>query len=256
MQYIPFSSWPEKKRRLFILWIVIMVIIVIPLLISSFPRRQPEQLTPTPILTQRRTSQPANTIDTLDYFLSDHPDKGLIGTHPLSQTKNGNAVYYVKWAAENYEYYTWDDNYIYLREDHSGAPVQPYTFAPGIWMKRYMSVGERLTFLSGENTIQFYDSQCHPNTQYSGPYKYIMTLLEHNPNFNAGGGLGKQDVIVLSYDYRPAGSKNYEKFYYSKEWGWIRWENLDSFGNVIQSSEFNKISSKVTPPDSTVGCLK
>jgi hypothetical protein len=210
----------------------------------------PTQTTPQP--TSKTTID--GLINTLDYFLSDHPDVGLTGSHPLSQTRDGNAVYYVKWGDTSYERHVWDENYIYLQEDHSEAPVQPYTFTPGIWMKRHMRVGESLSFLTGENTIQFFTDSCEPVSTNSGPYKYIMTLEQHIPDFNAGGDLGVQDVIVLIYDYRPAGAANYEKFYYSKEWGWIRWENIDAAGNIVQVSEFNR-KHKVISPDRTVSCL-
>jgi hypothetical protein len=56
-------------------------------------------------------------------------------------------------------------------------------------------------------------------------------LESHDPAFDAGGDLGTQDVIVLRYDYSfrtglpdRAAVNSYEKFYYSREWGWIQWE--------------------------------
>jgi hypothetical protein len=70
------------------------------------------------------------TIDTLSYFLSHHPETALVGdteepgrpnagSHPLSLTLDGKAAYYVKWHPNAYEHYSWDDDSIYLREDRS-----------------------------------------------------------------------------------------------------------------------------------------
>jgi hypothetical protein len=58
-----------------------------------------------------------------------------------------------------------------------------------------------------------------------------MVLEDRIPRFDAGGELGLQDVIVLRYDYSLRTGipdrqqvNSYEKFYYSREWGWIQWE--------------------------------
>src|ERR1043165_7821800 len=83
-------------------------------------------------------------IDTLDFFVTKHPGVALTGSHNHSQVVSGNTSYYVKWSGEAFEVHTWDDNFIYLAEDHSWKPSVSYTFSPGIWMKRYMRVGERI----------------------------------------------------------------------------------------------------------------
>jgi Ig-like domain from next to BRCA1 gene len=184
-------------------------------------------------------------IDTLSYFLSDHPETALVGetyeaghpnapSHPLSQTIEGNASYYVKWHPNAYEYYAWDDDSIYLREDRSwtdaadGNRQKPQAFAPGLWMKRRMRVGEEIDM--GANQIHLvYRADCRPGRALRLGYK---TVLEARiPRFDAGGELGLQDVIVLRYDYSlrtgiPDRQRvnAYEKFYYSREWGWIQWE--------------------------------
>jgi hypothetical protein len=71
------------------------------------------------------------------------------------------------------------------------------------------------------NRIQCYDRSCKPTTE--GRFPYEMTLEAHIPNFDVGGDLGIQDVIVLKFDYFGC-PRNFEKFYYSREWGWIKWE--------------------------------
>jgi hypothetical protein len=183
-------------------------------------------------------------VDTLSYFLSRHPETALVGstyepgnpnagTHPLSLTVVGNRAYYVKWHPNAYEHYSWDDDFIYLREDRSwtdGADgrVKPHGFDPGRWMKRRMRVGEEIDM--GQNHMQLvYRGDCRPGRR--SPLGYKAVLEARIPRFDAGGDLGLQDVIVLRYDYSlrtgiPARARvnSYEKFYYSREWGWIQWE--------------------------------
>ena len=206
--------------------------------------------TPTPSPVASLTTE---TINTLDYFISKHLTQGLTGTHPLSQTVVGQTAYYTKWAADAYEVYSWDNNYIYLKEDHSGSPNPgSYTYSVGKWMKRSMQVGEQIDV--SDNRVQnFSGTTCAPSTAAALPYK--MTLEQHIPNYDMGGSLGKQDVIVLKYDYASDVSTDYEKSYYSKEWGFVKWE-LYKNGQVAQTSTFNQISSTAsTAPNLQVSCL-
>jgi Bacterial Ig domain/Ig-like domain from next to BRCA1 gene len=192
------------------------------------------------------TNVTGETIDTLDYFITKHPDRGLTGTHPQSQMVVGQRSFYVKWASDTFEIHRWDGSYIYLQEDHGGAPNSTYSFSPGIWMKRSMRVGETIDMRG--NRIQSYDSLCKPTT--SAPFPYEMTLEAHIPNLDIGGDLGIQDVIVLKYDYFGC-PRNYEKFYYSREWGWIKWE-LYKGSTLLQTSTFNRIGGRPASPG--VGC--
>ena len=173
-------------------------------------------------------------IATLDYFVSKEPARGLQGPHSLSHTLSGRDYYTVKWSADSFELHSWDDEYVYLREDHSGSPVDFYSFSSGLWMKRRMRVGESL--VSSGNRIQWYDRSCRPvrSTRYS----FQTTLEAHLPDFDAGGDLGRQDVIVLRY--ADPGGAGYEKFYYSRQWGWIVWEQYGGDGKVQREARFNR----------------
>jgi hypothetical protein len=184
-------------------------------------------------------------VDTLEYFLSHHPETALAGetwepgkpqapTHSLSLTVEGREAYYVKWHPNAYEKYGWDDDYLYLREDRSFTDVRddgrwkPQAFAPGRWMKRRMRVGEVIDM--GDNLVSLvYRGDCRPGR--SARLGYQTVLEAHDPAFEAGGDLGRQDVLVLRYDYSfrtgiadRAQVNRYEKFYYSREWGFIQWE--------------------------------
>lgn len=185
-------------------------------------------------------------VNVLDYFISKHQDKGLTGTHPFSQTIDGNASYYVKWDDKTFEVHTWDENYIYLHEDHSGAPVNFYGFKPGIWLKRYMQIGEKVTQQS--NKIEWFDPSCKKVSEQTFPIE--ITLEQKIDGFDLGGDLGRQDVIVVKYDSSlsdPSGI--FERFYYSKEWGWVLWEEYSktNLSKPRNKSIFNKITTPIRP---------
>jgi Domain of unknown function (DUF4214) len=221
----------------------------LPLLVSNDSRVYKQQSLTQPLPTPTPVSA---TIDTLDYFLSDHTDKTLTGTHPLSLTVSGNTAYYVKWAADSFERYTWDDQYIYLKEDHSGSPdPRDNTTNPGTWMKRKMAVGEQIDV--SENYLQYNDPVTCKFLS-TGGLGYKMILEQHIPDYDLGGDLGKQDVIVMKYDYSSSSLQEYEKSYYSKEWGFVKWEHYKN-GVVFNSSSFNKISTQAPiAPNLSVSC--
>jgi len=193
------------------------------------------------------------TINTLDYFVSKHLDKALYGSHNQNQVVAGNISYYVKWDPGAYEIHTWDDQYIYLREDHSWQYDKGYAFRSGRWMKRNMNIGEVITESDNLGYYFNYDT-CTLTEVHSAPY--TMTLEKRIAKYNLGGDLGKQDVIVLKYDYSTQNSQgNFERFYYSKEWGWVKWE-LYNGNKLIQTSTFNKISDQPTLPDKSGSCTR
>jgi hypothetical protein len=176
-------------------------------------------------------------IDTLDFFLTKHLDKTVTGeTGVAAQGFNpirvGDQLYTLKWSADAFELHSWDDSFIYLNEDHSGAPVNFYSFTPGYWMKRHMQVGETLD--ATMSTIQWYDGTCAPTS--SGSFVYRMTLENHFPAMDVGGDLGVQDVITLLY--RHGGT---ERYYYSREWGWIGWFELDASGAETNGAMTNTV---------------
>lgn len=191
------------------------------------------------------------TIDTLDFFLSNYPNKGLTGTHPMNNMVSGQTAYYTKWSTDSFEMYTWDNEYIYLREDHSGSPVPgSYIFTPGRWLKRNMSIGESIDMSSNRMTSYAYSANtCSSPTETGFPYK--ITLEQRNQNYNLGGDLGVQDVIVIRYDYQ-SGTGDFERSYYSREWGFVKWE-LYRNNALIQTSIFNMISPSAPIVPNTAG---
>jgi hypothetical protein len=209
---------------------------------------------PEPAVADLASAQ-SDVVDTLSYLLNTH-GVALSGTHSLSQTVRGNTIYNVLWDSDSYETFSYDSNYIYLPEDHSAGQGAngSYTFSDGRWMKRTMAVGDQIV-VSG-NSLQRFTvgmSSCTPSS--GGQFPYVMTLLQHMPHDNLGGTLARQDVIVFQYDYRWGTGTDYERIYYAKGWGMVKWE-LYRNGQVIQTSTFNKVTSAPpTPPDLANACI-
>jgi hypothetical protein len=196
-----------------------------------------------------------DVVNTLDYVLNTHGTT-LNGTHALSQTVVGHTIYNVLWDSDSYETLTFDNNYIYLPEDHSAGQTADgsYTLSDGRWMRRTMTVGDQLVVPG--NYVQHFTpggTSCTPTS--SGYFPYVMTLAQHIPQDNLGGTLGTQNVIVLKYDYEWGTGTDYEKIYYAKGWGMVKWE-LYRNGQVIQASTFNSVTSTPpTPPNLANACI-
>lgn len=185
------------------------------------------------------TTVKAETIDTLDFFISKH----AVGTQEpkstgVTQYILGNSSYYFK-TGSAYEYHTWDNNFIYLTQDTSvgnypigGGIANSYRIISGIWMKRFMQVGEKIDVPS---KVDWYDNTCKVIQHWDWWPYYVY--LENHTKMNFGGDLGVQEVIVLRFDY----GSGYEKFYYSKEWGYIRWEEFNQSGQAMRSADFNRL---------------
>jgi hypothetical protein len=185
--------------------------------------------------------RPPATIDPLDYFLNQQSG-GLTGSHLLVQTIDRAARRSVicKGDAARFEVHAWDDAFIYLTLDHD--PERAYQLMPGVWLPRRMTVGDELV-APPTTTITWYGGGCRPLR--TEPYSYTIKLEHLLPNFNVGGDLGWQEVIVVRY--LPAGGRA-ERFYYSKAWGWIAWEEYDLDGRLRHRTQFDRpVATRLTP---------
>ena len=200
--------------------------------------------------TATATATQGELIDTLSYFLTQHPttalrlstwnDNGAFENQVVETALN--RAYLTKWGPRSFLGYTWDSNYIYFQEEHEfdydgSNPANPsiavYSFAPGYWMTRSMHVGDAIDGTATGNvptTITY----MNPNCQVSSSSRYYMkTVLEgHYPNFNLGGTLGTQDVIVL----RVEQSQYSEKEFYAKGYGFVGWLKCSLDGSVCDTS--------------------
>lgn len=152
------------------------------------------------------------TVDTLSFLLGKHSigmstdPKSLSG---LTRIATNNYYYDVKSInGESYEYRPYDANYLYLRRDRSVngswlAPTYPelkdavsYTVGAGIWLKRQMQIGESI---KTNNEVKWYRQDCSLITTWQN-WPYTMTL-ENETTMDFGGDIGKQDVIIVKFDY-------------------------------------------------------
>jgi hypothetical protein len=194
------------------------------------------------------TSTPGELIDTLSYFVTQHPTVAL----RLASWPDGNAffnqivdaaynrLFFTKWGPRSFIGYTWDSNYIYFLEDDesdftgSSPPSEAfYSFSPGYWMEQEMHVGDAIDGTATRNVqtmITYMNSSC----QVTSTQRYGMkTVLEsHNPSYDLGGDLGVQDVIIL----RIEESTYSEKEFYAKGWGLVGWEQCSLDGTICDTS--------------------
>ncbi len=193
-------------------------------------------------------SQDPVVVDTLDFALPDDPGKviyanvfdkktGTTYFDPLSQPVIGNSVFRIKFDdSARYEYYTWDDEYLYLRYDHTwgegpgGATSYEFTEVPGKggrWMKRSMQVGESISVQAPAPAQRNFHENCAEQGVF--PLHYRNTLRYHCPSYDLGD-LGSDEVIVLEYRYGD--DSGYELFFFSRVWGWVRWMQFRRSGTT------------------------
>lgn len=225
----------RSRIKRYIIPIVGVFILMVGLTASMFLSQQSQDTRNYAKGNQASPKSPTDTIDILSYMTgatNAHHLDGTTGGMNIAKDTTQRIFYYGKWNSTSYEYYSWDTDYIYLKRDTSwgnGAPVaggDNYTFDNGKWLKRTMSVGESVS--ADPNNLAWYKSDCSYGGGWQHPY--TNTLLEHNTSFDTaadpdaatigGSNIGIQDVIVMKY----GNETNYEKNYYSKQWGWIKWE--------------------------------
>lgn len=175
-------------------------------------------------INQGRVRSPLNEtrINFLSYSLKTDPTIGLASGDGFvwHQIQSGNDYYLEKWTNPNQTVHYWyDDTNIYMAEDTTAR--YPYRFLPGNWARRYMRVGETLNMTS--NQMQVLNSACQ-TVQDPVDCPYHNTLEAHYPEYDLGGDLGLQDVIVLKYAWGAPDFANVEREYYARGYGIVKWE--------------------------------
>lgn len=179
-------------------------------------------------------------MDTLNYFLGGHTRRNDLTSLQITHYLSGNNSFYVK-SPSQYEWHTWDDKFIYLRQDTSintvidGRTSRCYRLDGGIWMKREMEVGDYFEVVP---KVYWLGRGCNIIRTWL-TWKYYM-FLEYAGSMDLGGDIGKEEVIVLKFDYYSA----YEKFTYSRRWGWVKWQHYEQNKQVAEVV-FNKVSQPI-----------
>jgi murein DD-endopeptidase MepM/ murein hydrolase activator NlpD len=123
-------------------------------------------------------------VDMLSFMRAD-PDAWRVVRHPDGSGEDFRDWHDGQWWAmqknQLAEWWFYDDDYIYLREDTSPAPADDgtercYKVTPGRWCRRFQRVGE--TFDDGGHTVQFYSkATCQPHEQNSGQARNVTAVL-------------------------------------------------------------------------------
>ena len=243
-------AWDFVAVKLIGLFIIGVVLIVGSFTVMSFNENQVVKNTVGQASTDIGISPQVETVDVMDFFLTKHANNSLMGTSPLSQVVAGNNLFLVKYNnPETVDFYTWNEKFVYFKEgrqrfSNEDIIILPFSLSPGIWMQRRMTVGEKMSI---NNEIQWFDNKCKPIK--SEKVRYDIVLEKHDRFFDAGS-LGIQDVIILKIEKSKENNVIYttEKFYYSKEWGLIRWE-MHNKDQPMQVFNFNEISNSLIYPE-------
>lgn len=157
-----------------------------------------------------RATPTSGSIDTLDFFITKHPEKALLAADGTDVNQiidvDLKQLYLMKWGPRSFIKYHWDEKYIYFDEEHemdfpTAKPERVnYTFTPGYWLKRQMKVGDSIDGTNAGNVGTIITRFDTPHTcKVKDQDRYFMkTILEsHQTSYNSGGDLGPQDIINL-----------------------------------------------------------
>jgi len=158
--------------------------------------------------------------DALNWFLG-HREVGA--SAPIRLDWEGTSAAGVAWHDKGFgfEKHRWDGQFIYLVEDHSGAPNPPYSFSAGVWMPRHFT-GYARGRATG-NVLTWYGPDCAvTGTQ---PFQYEWEVSGPAPHDFGSCGVKKAacgilDTLTMRYIW---GAGKVEIFYYTWDGGWVDW---------------------------------
>jgi hypothetical protein len=196
-----------------------------------------------------RPESPAPPIDFLAYALKADNSTGLATGDGFvwHQVVTGSDYYLEKWTnPQQIVHYWYDDTNIYMGEDTTAQ--YPYKFHPGIWARRHMRIGE-VVDMTG-NQIALLDKTC--GISQAGLCPYRNTLEAHYPQYDLGGDLGVQDVIVLRYAWGAPDFANVEREYYARGFGIVKWEWWT--GNQLMARVLTNLVARYAPVPINPAC--
>jgi hypothetical protein len=224
----------------------------------------PSSPSPSPSPPSSTSSPPQTNIDILSYFLRKdlitYPgnsnykysptefkllahdfSKNITSTIEFNQfTDNNNGIFLEKWRDRGQRiYYTYDNNYIYMKYDSTGE--YPYSFSDGKWLKRYMNVGETINVTI--NNLQYYNStsSCAVSSTPQKLWSYNIKLADSTTDNLPD--IGNVDVIIVEYHWGNA----IEKEYYAKDYGIYRWEEFIN-GILQRDATLSSVSNTSSNP--------
>ncbi len=174
-----------------------------------------------------------NRADALNWMLGHRPDGVWLDSEEYYQGTGGHGMIPVLEGSQgsgefiwlklrtgnNYERFTYDAGNIYWREDHGyNGQYISYTWTNVRWLPRNLAMAGYIE--NTENRIHWHNtSTCEVGVDNHYP---VYVTFHGYESLNQGGDTGTMDVIHVSF--QVSASPYTEHYWYSWQWGWVRWE--------------------------------
>lgn len=182
-------------------------------------------------------------IDLLPFILGDDANWPRHGSHEMDRRWDGRNLWWIKFGhADHWEHWVLDDDAFYLREDRSQSGAGDYSFHPGRWFPRQMTLGE--TIDEPDNMIQEYEPRTCALKSSPRAFPYRLRLLQAWTRLSLGGDIGTLDghgaPIVILLEYDPGGDRDTrETGLFALGWGIVRWQDISQVtGAVLNETTF------------------
>jgi hypothetical protein len=172
----------------------------------------------------------ARRIDLLPFLIGDDARWPRHGSHEMDRLWDGRHLWWIKFGhPDHWEHWELNGDAFYLREDRSQSGAGDYSFHPGRWFPRSMTVGQSVA--APDNVIQEYKPETCEIKPSSRVFPYAVRLLQAWSRISLGGDIGVLDghgapvAILLEYD--PGGDRDTrETGLYALGWGLVRWQAI------------------------------
>jgi hypothetical protein len=184
--------------------------------------------------------------DMVDFMLTPEPigfsqDGGAWGALPTYRVGTNRWIECKFGDCFHHEALRYDEEWIYLDEDHSLLAEQPwFVYTLGRWARRRWSPGD--TFDVSHFSAWYQDGSCRRNIE-GHEILYRIRFEELWLDYDFGGDLGVRDAVVLTYSPdRPEYASGHPPRYETPEWnvyargaGRVYW----GYDRPTQGSRFN-----------------
>jgi hypothetical protein len=183
-------------------------------------------------------------IDLLPFIVGDDARWPRHGSHDLDRRWDGRDLWWIKFGhPDHWEHWVLDRDVFYLREDRSQSGAGDYSFHPGSWFPRRMTLHQ--TIDARHNVIQEYEPETCAIKPTARVFPYRLRLLQAWTRIDLGGDIGILDghgapvAVLLEYD--PGGEDDTrETGLYALGWGSVRWQAISQVnGALLNETTFN-----------------
>src|SRR5690349_2320306 len=116
-------------------------------------------------------------IDLLPFIVGDDARWPRHGTHDLDRRWDGHDLWWIKFGhPDHWEHWVLDGDAFYLREDRSQSGAGDYSFHPGVWFPRRMTLHQKID--APDNVIQEYDPRTCAIKPSTRVFPYRLRLLQ------------------------------------------------------------------------------